>query len=216
MFHELAIIAKESILMPYISAVAIIAGSMLGGVCSWIVTKKSLCKNEEIQNRIAQETRKFQNEKETEIVKQNAAIIRLDICTVLFQGIRTLRISGDYREKLYTIPMNHDYSRTVASLQKDFELRELSYIYQLYGIIEKLNYDIRNLRYFNDEDYKLIIMDYEFLLQNLYGDNYKKILQLNIDSVSYDELWNNEYIKLGYKNVLDKLNKVCDFGNYIN
>ena len=206
----MALVLKEPILLSIISATAIITGSILGGVCSWIITKKSLCKNEEIQNRIAEKTRKFQKDKEAEIVKENAAIIRLDICTVLFQGIKTLRASANYREKLYTIPMNHDYSRAVASLQKNFQLRELSYIYQLYGIIEKLNYDIRNLKYFNDEDYKLIIMDYEILLQSLYGDNYKEVLKLNIENISYDELWKNEYVKLGYKNVLDKLNKICN------
>ena len=212
MFHVLAIISKEQILLNSISATAIITGSILGGVCSWIVTKKSLCKNEEIQNRIAEETRKFQKENETEIIKENASIIRLDICTVLFQSIRTLRDSANYREQLYTIPMNHNYSSAVASLQKNFKLRELSYIYQLYGIIEKLNYDIRNLKYFNDEDYKLIIKDYEILLESLYGDNYKEVLKFNIETISYDELWNNEYVKFGYKNVLDKLNKVCELG----
>lgn len=213
MFYELAMISKESTLLATISATAIITGSMLGGCCSWVVTKKSLCKNEEIQNRIAKETRKFEKEKEIEIIKDNAAIIRLDICTVLFQSIKTLRILDNFRDRLYTIPMHHDYSRAVASLQKNFELRELSYIYQLYGIIEKLNYDIRNLKYYNENDYKLIIRDYEILLQSMYGDNYKKVLKIDIENISYDELWNNEYIKLGYKNVLDKLNKVCDFGN---
>ena len=213
MYHILAVISKEQIVMNIFSATAIITGSILGGVCSWIVTKKSLFKNEEIQNRLAEETRKSQKERETEIVKANAAIIRLDICTVLFQGIKTLRMTDNYSEKLYTIPMNHNYSSAVASLQKHFQLREVSYIYQLYGIIEKLNYDIRNLKYFNDDDYKLIIKDYEVLLQSLYGNNYKEVLNLDIESISYDELWDNEYIKPGYKNVLDKLNKVCDFGN---
>ena len=210
MYCELAIVLKEPVLMTIISATAIITGSILGGMCSWIITKKSLGKNEEIQNKIAEKTIKFQKDKEAEIVKENATIIRLDICTVLFQSVKTLRNSDNYKEKLYTIPMNHDYSRAVASLQKNFKLRELSYLYQLYGIIEKLNYDIRNLKYFNDEDYKLIIKDYEILLQSLYGDNYKEVLKLNIDTVSYEELWNNDYVKLGYKNVLDKLNKVCD------
>ena len=210
MFCELAIVLKEPVLMTIISATAIITGSILGGMCSWIITKKSLGKNEEIQNKIAEKTIKFQKDKEAEIVKENATIIRLDICTVLFQSVKTLRNSDNYKEKLYTIPMNHDYSRAVASLQKNFELRELSYLYQLYGIIEKLNYDIRNLKYFNDDDYKLIIKDYEILLQSLYGDNYKEVLKLNIETVSYEELWNNDYVKLGYKNVLDKLNKICD------
>ena len=210
MFHELTIILKEPILLNLISAIAIITGSLLGAACSWIITKKSLCKQEEIQNRVVEKTRELQRDKEAEIVKENAAIIRLDICTVLFQSIRTLKISTNYKEKLYTIPMNHDYSRSVVSLQKNLKLRELSYLYQLYGIIEKLNYDIRNLKYFNDEDYKLIIKDYELFLRSLYGDNYKEILKLNIENISYDELWNNEYVKLGYKNVLDKLNKMCD------
>jgi len=210
MYCELAIVLKEPVLMTIISATAIITGSILGGMCSLIITKKSLGKNEEIQNKIAEKTIKFQKDKEAEIVKENATIIRLDICTVLFQSVKTLRNSDNYKEKLYTIPMNHDYSRAVASLQKNFKLRELSYLYQLYGIIEKLNYDIRNLKYFNDEDYKLIIKDYEILLQSLYGDNYKEVLKLNIETVSYEELWDNDYVKLGYKNVLDKLNRICD------
>lgn len=214
MYCELAIVLKEPVLMTIISATAIITGSILGGMCSWIITKKSLGKNEEIQNKIAEKTIKFQKDKEAEIVKENAAIIRLDICTVLFQSVKTLRNSDNYKEKLYTIPMNHDYSRAVASLQKNFKLRELSYLYQLYGIIEKLNYDIRNLKYFNDEDYKLIIKDYEILLQSLYGDNYKEVLKLNIETVSYEELWDNDYVKLGYKNVLDKLNRICDLWDW--
>jgi len=210
MFYELAIVLKEPTLMTIITATAIITSSILGATCSFIVTKRSLCKNEEIQNRIAEETRKYQMNKDYKTDKENAVIIRLDICTVLFQSIKTLGISNNCRQRLYTIPMNHDYSRAVASLQKNFQLRELSYIYQLYGIIEKLNYDIKNLKYLNDEDYKNIIMDYEIILESIYGENYKEILKLNIENISYDELWNNEYIKLGYKNVLDKLNKVCD------
>jgi len=210
MVYELAIVVKEPILMTIISATAIITGSILGGLWTWIVTKKSLFKNEEIQNKIAEKTIKFQMDKDVENVKENAAIVRLDICTVLFQSVKTLKIPDKYREKLYTIPMHHDYSRAVASLQKDFQLKELSYIYQLYGIIEKLNYDIKNLKYLNDEDYKLIIKDYEILLESVYGDNYKEILKLDIEAISYEELWNNNYIKLGYRNVLNKLNKVCD------
>lgn len=210
MFYELAIVVREPTLLTMITATAIITSSILGAMCSWIVTKKSLCKNEEMQNRISEETRKYQNDKDYKSYKENAVIIRLDICTVLFQSIKTLRISAGSREKLYTIPMNHDYSKAVASLQKNFTLRELSYIYQLYGMIEKLNYDIKNTKYLNDKDYKHIIMDYEILLESIYGDNYKEILKLDIENISYDELLNNEHIKLGYKNVLDKLNKVCD------
>ena len=51
------------------------------------------------------------------------------------------------------------------------------------------------------------------MLESVYGDNYKEILKLDIEAISYEELWNNNYIKLGYRNVLDKLNKVCDLND---
>ena len=55
----------------------------------------------------------------------------------------------DYKNKIsiYPIPMNSNYARAIVALAKEFSLKEMSYIYQLYGIIEKLNNDTKGYHY---------------------------------------------------------------------
>lgn len=199
----------QGILTTVISTSAILVSALIGGVCSWFVTKNATCKQIQQQIKFMEDTKKREEyTKEIKICKY-ANIIRLDICTALFQSIRALKFNGDECDK-FPIPIDREFSKAVVSLTEKFDLKEISYIYQLYGIIEKLNDDIRKLDYYDKETYKVIKQDYIILLKKLYGLNSDKVLNMDIDKVTFEELYDNSFIKVGYRNVLKKLEDICN------
>lgn len=194
-----------------ISSISIIIGAIVGGLFSWVITKKSTDKTIEVQNKLFKDKRKYAEDIRIRRSREYANIIRLDICTALFNSIRILKNTNNkFGIDIYPIPMDRDYSIDVAYLKSQFQLRELSYIYQLYGIIEKLNKDTNKFRYFNEEDYNNVKMDCRMFLKKLYGDNFSNILEFDIEKISYEELYNNNLIKVGYKKVLNKLDNICN------
>jgi hypothetical protein len=201
-------VSKEALVTTCMSAVSIILGAIIGAICSWIINKNSICRTEKLQSKLAEDERKLKKEVVLKKVYENAAIIRLDICTAMYQTIRNLKRNKNDYNNIIPLPINLNYSSSVALLEQYFELKELSYIYQLYGIIEKLNYDIKRFG-FSSEEYKFIIKDCELFISKLYGENYEKILEVDIDNVRFEELYNNSFIKAGYKGVLEKLDRIC-------
>lgn len=199
-------IIPENLVNPVVSATAIIAGSLIGGICSWITTSYATRKNIEVENKIVEENRKYDTQSKTGEICGNINIIQLDICNAIFQSIRTLKYCENKEVVKYPIPINREYSKVIASLTCRFNLREMSYIYQLYGIIEVLNKHIKEYNS-NAECAKLIKKNCELFLKKLYGDNYLKVLDMDIEKITYRELFQNNLIKDGYKNVLDKLDK---------
>ena len=119
---------------------------------------------------------------------------------------------NEYNDKnkisIYPIPMNFNYAEAIVALKRVFNLKEMSYIYQLYGIIEKLNNDTNGYRY-DEIHYTLIKNDYEMFIKKLYGNNFLKALDFEMDKVTYENLYDNEIIKQGYKNVLIKLDTIA-------
>ena len=105
--------------------------------------------------------------------------------------------------------MNYNYSEAIVGLIKTFNLKEMSYIYQLFGIIEKLKNDTNEYHY-NERSFTLIKEDCEMFIKKLYGNNFLKALDFNMDKVTYENLYENEIIKLGYKDVLIKLSKITN------
>jgi len=194
-----------------ISSVSIMIGAIIGGIFSWIVTKKSTDKTIEVQNKIVEDNRRYAENVRLKRSREYANIIRLDICTALFNSIRILKNSGSKKDvDIYPIPMDREYSGGVAYLKNDFGLKEMSYIYQLYGIIEKLNRDTNNFNYYDEKSYDIVNMDCKMFMKKLFGENIKKILEVDIDKVSYKDLYYNDLIKEGYKKTLKKLDDICD------
>lgn len=194
-----------------ISSASIMIGAIIGGVFSWIVTKQSTDKTIEVQNRIVEDNRKYAENVRLKRSREYANIIRLDICTALFNSIRIVKSSGDKkRSEIYPIPMDKEYSAGVAYLKSSFVLKEMSYIYQLYGIIEKLNKDTNNFNYYDDKSYEIVIMNCKMFIRKLFGENSEKILEVDIDKISYEDLYYNDLIKEGYKEILRKLDDICD------
>lgn len=96
-----------------------------------------------------------------------------------------------------------------------YTFKELSNLYQLYGIIEKVNRDIYNLDLGDNKCYENIKLGFNTILYKVYGENYKCILLLDIDNVCYDDLLQNNYIRPCYKELLIKLNFHCTLENMI-
>ncbi|OSB07579.1 hypothetical protein B2H96_19180, partial [Clostridium botulinum] len=76
--------------------------------------------------------------------------------------------------------------------------------------IDKINYDVKKIDYSNKNSWLNILMDYEILLKKVYGSNYKKILEIDIERCNYDNLIDNNIIKEGYREVLIKLNDIIE------
>lgn len=202
---------SENMITTIISTAAIIVGALLGGICSWIITKKQMIRSEKVQSKMIKENRKYEEKYIVKKICKNAALIRLDICNAVFQSIRSLKtFNCDEEVTTFPVPLNTNYSLVVSSLEGKFDLKEMSYIYQLYGIIEKTNSDIKNLNCASHENHGIIKLDYELLLRKIYGENYLSILEYDIEKIPYEQLYENEYIKEGYKLVLKKLDEVCD------
>ncbi|MGH4139996.1 hypothetical protein [Clostridium sp.] len=207
MVNVLAFI-PDNLINPIISSTSIIIGAILGGIFSYIINKKFTSRAIETQSNIEKARREYQEENKAMKLSENATIIRLDICTTLFQSLRMLKeFSSGNKTTIYPVPINFNYAKAIAALEKKLNLKELSYIYQLYVIIEKLHNDTKEY-YYDEKHYTLIKEDYEMFIKKLYGNNFSKALSFDTDKATYDDLYNNEIIKPGYKSVLIKLDNI--------
>ncbi|GAA0748383.1 hypothetical protein [Clostridium oceanicum] len=200
---------SQTLLCSMISACAIIIGAIIGGLWTSYTSKKSNIKNEEIQRKVLEENKKIEDGYDNLKIKESASIIRLDICTCIFQSIRTIKyINRDYNVYYPTcIPINKHYWKDISRLYNTFDLKEISLINQIYGIIEKINYDVRKLDY-NKKNFSHILINYKILLKKIYKDGLYKILEVNIDECSYIDLIDNDIINEEYRNVLIKLENI--------
>ncbi|MCB2306180.1 hypothetical protein LGL08_06795 [Clostridium estertheticum] len=205
---ESLLFIPDNLLNPIISSTSIIIGTILGGIFSWFINKNSTALSIKTQSKIEKANREYAEQNKALKLNEYATIIQLDICTTLFQSLRMLKeFDNQNKISIYPIPMNFNYAQAIVALAKDFKLKDISYIYQLYGIIEKLYNDTKGYHY-DEKHYTLIKEDYEMFLKKIYGNNFLRVLEFDIDIVTYEELYKNEIIKLGYKNVLIKLDNI--------
>jgi hypothetical protein len=205
---QLMALISDNLITPMITSISIISGTILGGFFSWVINKNSTSKAIETQSKSEKAKREYEEKDKSLKLCEYATIIRLDICTTLFQSLRMLKQFDDNNKiNIYPIPMNYNYAETIVALGKILDLKEMSYIYQLYGIIEKLNYDTKKYDY-DEGNYSLIKYDYEMYIKKIFGVNFSKALVFDMDKITYEELYYNEIIKLGYKNVLIKLDNI--------
>lgn len=197
----------ENIWPTLISGGAIVTGSLIGAILSGYIATKTTRRNIDNQYKLQEENLKYQEKYKIKEFCRCANIVRLDLCTAIFQSIRAIQSSNEI-SYLFIIPISKNYQNSVASLSDKYTLKELSYIYQLYGIIEKVNNDICNWDYSDPTKYKYIILGFKDILTKVFGENINKILSLDIDKLSYEELYNNELIKEGYFEVLSKLDEL--------
>ena len=202
-----------TLLNTFISAGAIIIGSLVGAFCTYVITMKNTRINLKEQKKILYENIRYDEKFQNKRLCQYANIVRLDICTALYQSIRVLReYKKSYALYRVVIPLNKNYASVIAALSHRYELEELSYIYQLYGIIETINENTLS-RVWDIKDYeKNLIEGYKHFLQKLYGENFMEILHWDIENITYKELYDNEKTKCKYRDILIKLDEVCERG----
>ena len=205
------LLIPDNLITPMITSIAIITGTILGGIFSWLINKNSTFKAIETQSKIESAKKEYEEQNKTLKLCEYAVIIRLDICTTLFQSIRMLKeFDVNNKSNIYPIPMNFNYAEAIVALQKILNLKEMSYIYQLYGIIEKLNNDTKGYHY-EEKNFSLIKNDYEMFIKKIFGNNYLDALAFDLDKVTYENLYHNDIIKQGYKNVLIKLDDIVNY-----
>ena len=188
-----------------ISAGGLVLGSVIGAICSWFVSKFSLTEQKIIQK----ENLSYQQQCKCQEKYINANIIRLDFCNAIYQSIRYLQKEEKYR--FYSsIPIYKEYHKIVASLCSDYSLKELSYIYQLYGVLEECSKMVEFYWKSGSPDNIAVRNSYKNVLEKIYGDNYLKILSKNIDDISYKELYSDCLMKEGYRNILKSLDEICN------
>ena len=109
-----------------------------------------------------------------------------------------------------SIPIYKDYHKIVASLCDEYSLKELSYIYQLYGVLEESSKMIEFYWRSDSSDNIELRNSYKNVLKKIYGDNYLKALSKNIDDISYKELYSDCLMKDGYRHILKSLDEICN------
>jgi hypothetical protein len=206
---------SSSYVSTIISAISIIVGSLLGAFCSWIINKKMHNQKMQEEYKLIEENRRYEDGYRAKEVCNNANVIRLDIANAVFQSIRSLQNTDEKKKYLYLLPINRNYSQAVASLSDKYDLKELSYLYQLYGIIEKVNRDIYSWTIGDKDAYDKVKTGFETILYKLYGDNLNKVLTINPDKISYIEMYKNDFTIKPYKNLLKKLDELCLLENLL-
>lgn len=192
----------------FISAGAIIIGTLLGSYCSWIITKKSTKLNLIQQKKLLYENINYDKEYQKKRLCEYANIIRLDICTALYESMRIIKLDeAGQKSQPVLLPLNEKYSTVIAALSSKYQLEELSYIYQLYSLIETINHTIGDR---SSEDYhKRVREAYRNFLFKLYNENIDNIFKVKIDDISYKALYDNSNTDEKYRKILLKLDKLC-------
>lgn len=190
-----------------ISAGGLVLGSVIGAICSLFINRISLHEQERSQK----ENLNYQEKCKCQEKYINANIIRLDFCNAIYQSIRFLQ-NNDNSPFCYSMPMYKEYNKVVASLCDEYSLKELSYIYQLYSILEKTSKIIDIGEYKELETIINIRSAFVEILKKIYGENYMKVLSKNIDNISYEQLYSDPLMKNGYRDILKSLDEVCKMG----
>lgn len=197
-----------TVITALISAGGLILGSIIGGICSWIVNRRTSERAIAQQIAMQQENFRYQEKYKEKECCINANLVRLDIANALYQSIRILK-SNDEISYLYSIPINKEYHKAISSLSDKYTLNELSYLYQLYGIIDKVNSDISLWHYGDESKSEIIKKGFSDVVKKVYGENFNKIIKNDIDSIRYEDLYKNNLMKKGYRIVFEKLDYLC-------
>ena len=198
-----------------ISAVSVLSGSLIGAFCSWLINKKIYSKQFIDEENFQKENLFYKERCRAEKLCNNANILRLDIATAIYQSIRMLKNEDISKSYLYLLPICRYYSNAVTSLSNRYTLQETSNVYQLYGIIEKVNRDIYIWSIGDDISLEKIKAGFVSILMHIYDVNYKEILKVDPNEISYEDLYKNDFIKIEFKEFLEKLDKLCVLENVL-
>lgn len=187
-----------------ISAGGLVLGSIIGAVCSFFVNKLSIHEQMKLQH----ENLMYQENCKAKEKYINANIIRLDFCNAIYQSIRYIQ-SDNIDFIIPSIPIYKEYHKIIASLSDEYSLKELSYIYQFYNVLEVSSKIIENYKYDNLNEKIKIKGAFKNILIKVYGENYIKVLSKNIDFINFQGLYCDNNMKIGYRNIFKALDNIC-------
>lgn len=186
-----------------------LVGSAIGGVASYLGSKKAAKVNIDAQQRVLNEEKIKEKEEQEQILRTSARIIYIDIFTALKEIIRiqTKIQKPNIGNAPEGISISRNYSEHIANLSGDFQLEQLVLINKLYGLVWRLQQDILRLNYITD-DYNAIRFSVNIIGVELFGANFFSIL----DEIEYDNLDDRKIISRmepQYYGLLDSLKGIA-------
>lgn len=186
-----------------------LVGSAIGGVASYLGSKKAAKVSIDAQQRVLNEEKIKEKEEQEQILRTSARIIYIDIFTVLKEIIRiqTKIQKPNIGSAPEGISISRNYSEHIANLSGDFQLEQLVLINKLYGLVWRLQQDILRLNYITD-DYNAIRFSVNIIGVELFGANFFSIL----DEIEYDNLDDRKIISRmepQYYGLLDSLKGIA-------
>lgn len=186
-----------------------LVGSAIGGIASYLGSKKAAKVSIDAQQRVLNEEKIKEKEEQEQILRTSARIIYIDIFTVLKEIIRiqTKIQKPNIGNAPEGISISRNYSEHIANLSGDFQLEQLVLINKLYGLVWRLQQDILRLNYITD-DYNAIRFSVNIIGVELFGANFFSIL----DEIEYDNLDDRKIISRmepQYYGLLDSLKGIA-------
>ena len=186
-----------------------LVGSAIGGVASYLGSKKAAKVSIDAQQRVLNEEKIKEKEEREQILRTSARIIYIDIFTALKEIIRiqTKIQKPNIGNAPEGISISRNYSEHIANLSGDFQLEQLVLINKLYGLVWRLQQDILRLNYITD-DYNAIRFSVNIIGVELFGANFFSIL----DEIEYDNLDDRKIISRmepQYYGLLDSLKGIA-------
>ncbi|NMI03202.1 hypothetical protein HF638_04405 [Paenibacillus sp. SZ31] len=192
-----------------------LVGAMIGGFLSYKASKSATQDSIKAQSEIYNKTRELENRRIFENKRTSAKIIYIDFLNAIDEGLNIVK--EQKRQHVgrapNLLPMNTAYSSIIVSLSEELNPEELSVINRLYGIMEKVRHDILNLDYILGT-YDHIEFDYRILLVEVFGNNYKEMIETNLEYITRDLIV--EKIDREYKKVFEKLRVLGELNTYGN
>jgi|GEM_PF-2584114 len=190
-------------------------GAVIGGYFSYRGSKSATEDSIKAQSKMYEQTRKLEERKINESRRTTAKIIYIDFLNAIYEG---LNVTKDQQRQYVgrapnLLPMNTGYSTVIVSLSGELDSNELVLINKLYGIMEKIRYDILQLNYVLDT-YDHIKFDYNILLIEVFGNKYKEIMQYNLDQLTKDFIV--EELDKKYKVFFERLRTIGELDTYGN
>ncbi len=178
-------------------------GSIIGGVLVSILTnrttKKVTERNLNEQRLVIEDSKRIQETKEKELIKIKAIITYNDIINACFEGFIYLKKGKNISISAPNlITINKNYSDDVAVISKLLSIKEISLVFNLYGMIEKIRNDILRSNYLTST-FSDVEKDYEMLVQTVFKDKYDDISKLDADYITNNfllESMNSEYKRI--------------------
>lgn len=190
-------------------------GAVIGGCFSYIGSKSATEDSIKAQTKIYEHTRELEKRKVYENRRTAAKIIYIDFLNAIFEGFNVVKEQKRQYVGLLPnlLPMNTGYSAVIVSLSGDFNSNDLALINKLYGIMEKIRYDIMQLDYLKGRiDH--IRFGYHILLVEVFGDKYQEMMQSGLDLITKDFIV--EQLDRKYKALFESLRSIGELDTYGN